>query len=217
MQYYSQVQFNDRWVLLTDGGYRWRDNFGESSQYIFRTGIGYKIKPSIRVASGFAHLGFFLSEKIVRIENRPYQEIQLRNKIGKMELNQRFRLEERFFHLKQSIQIEDPNTFNFRYRYSILFNFRLFHLSKSNPEQYVSVKVGDEIFLNSGENIVYNRFDQNRMIVSPTININENLAVSLTWNYQYASTPVKDFFISSNVYWLQINHKIDLKKKRKTH
>ncbi|MBN3584751.1 DUF2490 domain-containing protein [Algoriphagus aestuarii] len=214
LQYYNQIQFNDRWTLLTDGGYRWRENFDESSLFIVRMGVGYSLRPSLRVGAGMAYLGFYASEKVAKIENRPFQEIQLKNKIGKIELTQRFRLEERFFHLVQPSTLEKPNTFNFRYRYSVMFSGVLFYLS--NSKQFVSLKIGDEVFFNSGKTIIYNRFDQNRFVVSPTINLEENLAISLTWNKQFANTPIKDQFISSDVFWLQINQKIVLKKKVRT-
>jgi len=94
-QYYNQTNINAKWSWLSDVGFRWRDGFQENSQYIVRTSIGYIINPSVRISSGFAHLGFFSSNKIQRFELRPYQEINVKNTFNKISISHRYRIEQR--------------------------------------------------------------------------------------------------------------------------
>ncbi|MBL7472043.1 DUF2490 domain-containing protein [Robertkochia sediminum] len=210
-QYYNQTKLNDKWTLLFDAGSRWREGFEESSQYIARAAIGYALRPDIRISSGLAHSGYYIADKIKKVEFRPYQEIAVRNTFHKIGLVHRYRIEERFFNAVANSEIEIPNRFNFRFRYSLMLSIPLFHLSKENTDKVFLLNIGDEIFVNAGKDVV-NVFGQNRFVVSPSLGFNEILTFSLAWNSQFTSTPVEDVFSYSDVFWLQIKHRLDLSK-----
>ncbi len=213
LQYYNQIKLNDKWTWFSDGGYRWKDGFKTSSQYIARTAAGYALNPDIQVTLGFAHLGFYSSGNVDKIEFRPYQELVVKNKFNKIGLNHRYRIEERFLNPVANGGIQASNTFNFRFRYAVMMSVPLFRLSKKNPDRIILLAIGNEIFINAGKDINHNIFDQNRLILSPGIQLNELLTISLTWNSLYASTATQTNYMYSNVIWLQITHKIRLKKK----
>lgn len=212
IQYYNQVQLDEKWVWLTDGGFRWKNGFDKNSQYIIRTAIGYNLHPSIRVSTGFAHLGYFLSNKVVSHEYRPYQELQFKQAFNKISLTHRYRVEERYFHLKLVNDKQSANSFNFRFRYSVMLNIPLWQLAKDQPDKLVLLSLGDEIFLNAGKQIVNNIFDQNRLIISPTVQFNKNLSMALTWNTIFAKGIGEGNYRKVNVAWLQIKHKLDFRK-----
>jgi hypothetical protein len=214
-QYYNQTKLNDKWTLLFDAGYRWKDGFQESSQYIVRAGVGYNINANIRISSGLAHLGFYSSDKLNKVEFRPYQEVLVHNKFNKIGLVHRYRIEERFFNPVTNGEIQTPNTFNFRFRYSLMVSIPLFKLSKVKKDKVFLINIGDEIFLHAGKSVVNNVFDQNRFIVSPTFKLDESSTLSLTWNSQFASTASQAVFNNTNVFWLQIKHELDFSKKQK--
>jgi len=214
-QYYNQTKLNDHWTLLFDGGYRWNDGFQESSQYIVRAAIGYNLNSDIQISSGIAHLGFYSSDKLDKVELRPFQEIIVKNKFNKIGLNHRYRIEERFFYPVTNGEIQTPGTFNFRFRYAFMFSIPLFKLSKTKTDKAFLLNIGDEIFINAGKEVVNGIFDQNRIIVSPTFKLNESLSLSLTWNGQFASTQSQDIFNYTNVYWFQIKHNLKIEKKQK--
>ncbi|MBT8302311.1 MAG: DUF2490 domain-containing protein [Maribacter sp.] len=215
LQYYNQTKLNDNWALLFDVGYRWKDGFQESTQYIVRAGIGYNINSDIRVSSGLAHLGFYSSNELKIVEFRPYQEILVKNQLSKISLNHRFRIEERFFNPVINGEIQTPNTFNFRFRYALMLSIPLFRLSKEKTDKVFLINIGDEIFINAGKSVVNNIFDQNRFIVSPSFRLNESLTLSLTWSSLFASTSSQASYNYTNVFWLQIKHELDIRKKQK--
>ncbi len=214
LQYYSQIQLSDRWTWLSDAGFRWKGGFEENSQYVIRTGIGYAINPTIRISTGFAHLGFYSSDKVDRVEFRPYQELLVENKFNKVGLNHRYRIEERFFNPVINGQIQPSSSFNFRFRYSVIVSIPLFRLSKGESAKVFLLNIGDEIFINAGKEIVDRVFDQNRLIISPAFKLSEHLTLSLTWNSQFESTSTQAHFVYTNVFWLQVNQKIILKKEK---
>ncbi|UII33697.1 DUF2490 domain-containing protein [Fulvivirga ulvae] len=214
LQYYNQIKLAGKWVLLTDVGYRWKNGFEESTQYIARTGVGYSISDHVRVSTGLAHLGFYSLGKINKVEFRPYQELIIKNKLNKVGLSHRYRIEERFFYQVADGEIQTPNSFNFRLRYSCMASIPLFQLSSKRPERTFILNIGDEIFINAGRNVVHNVFDQNRFIVSPTAQMNKDVSISLTWNGQFAATAKPQNYNYTNVFWLQVKQQLDLTGKR---
>ena len=212
LQYYGQAKLSEKWTWQFDGGFRWRDVVAESSGHIVRTALGYNAGSKVRLAAGIAHLGFYTQEKLLRVEFRPHQEVQLAHDLGKLGLSHRFRLEERIFFPVEQGRIQRTNHFNFRFRYAAMLGIPLFKLSRDHPESAFILYVGDEIFLNFGPEISHNYFDQNRLILSPTFQFNDALSISLTWNNQFASTPLPSVYAHSQVFWIQVRHQMDFSK-----
>jgi len=212
IQSYHEAKLTTRWTALLDGGFRWREGFAEPSAYIIRGGIAYSILPNLRAASGFAHLGFFANEKVIRQEFRPHQEIQYRYSIGKVNFSQRIRIEERFFKAKAVITPFSELDFNFRFRYQFMVAIPLFRLAERNPDRKLILNLGDELFLNAGKQVANQVFDLNRLLISPSIQWSKSLSIALTYNSQYASTSIPDRYIHSNVAWLQLRHNLDFRK-----
>src|SRR3954452_23690960 len=91
IQYYTQVKLAGKWIFLADAGYRVANNFQVSSQYIIRAGLNYALNPNIQVGAGFAHLGFYTSGEISKVEFRPYEELSIKSKLNNIDINNRVR------------------------------------------------------------------------------------------------------------------------------
>jgi hypothetical protein len=210
IQYYNQTKLAEHWVFLGDVGFRWREKLSSPSQYIARLGVGYNIYENIRVSAGIAHLGYFLSDNLNRIEFRPYQEFLNNQSFGKIDLTHRFRIEERYFRKVMDGKIGSNDNFNFRFRYSVSLSIPLFKLSNSHQDKDVSMSIGDEIFLNAGKEVVYNIFDQNRILLGLLIQLKRNLRVEFTYNSQFAAVNSPAKYNYTDIIWLKINHELDL-------
>ncbi|MDF2157794.1 DUF2490 domain-containing protein [Algoriphagus sp. CAU 1675] len=211
MQYYHESKLSDSWSFLIDGGFRWKNAINDPSQYIIRTGAGYYLSPMIRVSAGFAHLGFYSGNKKNKIEYRPYQEILIKNKWQRLGISQRIRAEERFFKEVLDGEVQDPTAFNYRFRYALMARIPLFQLSPTHPDRKLVLAFGDEIFLNAGQEVTHNVFDQNRFILSPGLQYSKNLTFSFTWNRQFGSTSLPSEYKLSDVFWLQVKHQLDFR------
>lgn len=214
IQSYHEAKLNTKWTLLLDAGYRWREGFTESSAYIIRGGFGYSILPNLRVTTGMAHLGFYSNEKIIRQEFRPYQDLQHKSILGKISLNQRLRLEERFFKDRLIPSPWSDLDFNFRFRYQFIIGIPVAKLTAKFPNRKLILNLGNEIFINAGREVSTQVFDQNRFLISPTLQWSKALSISMTWNSQYASTIKPNTFLQSKVGWLQIRYNIDFTPKK---
>ncbi len=207
MQSYQEAKINEKWTALLDGGIRWNDTFSMSA-YIVRGGVGFQLSPKTRVAGGFAHMGSRENKRTNRYEYRPYQELSHQGTWGKARINHRLRVEERIFENR----LDGLNNTVFRFRYAILFGFPLANLSSKNPDRKLILNIGDEIFLNAGPEHAHQTFDQNRLVISPTLQWNKDLSIALVYNSQLASTDYPDRFLLSHVAWLQTRYNLDLSR-----
>ncbi|MFW5644793.1 MAG: DUF2490 domain-containing protein [Bacteroidota bacterium] len=214
LQYYNKTTLSESWMWKTDAGYRWTDFFEESKQFITRTSIGYALNPLIRISAGFAYLGYYTSGNMNRVEYRPYQEMTLMNDFQYFDISHRYRLEERFSRLTGNKGDENSGNFNFRFRYAFMLKIPVLKLSATNPQRKLVLNIGDEIFLNAGNEIVSNLFNQNRFIISPGIQFNKNLSLHLTWNSLFASKAESAKYNHFDVFWVQVKHGSNISIKR---
>lgn len=208
VQYYGQGTLNDRWAITLDGGFRWKNDLGDKSQYIVRTGVTHSFNSGLKVAAGFAHLGFYGGDEVNLREHRPYQELGYSHFIQSFQINHRIRLEERFFDpVGFSWRDQQPNRFTLRWRYGLSANVALFSI---NDSMRASLTIGNEIFLNLASEKGLDFFDQNRLTLSPTLHINDQLSFAFTWNRQASYPKIADKHQYNSVLWLQVKHNLML-------
>ena len=118
MHYYNQTKLSDKWSMLIDGGFRWKQGLLKRSQYLIRAAGGYNLIPGIRVAVGLAHLGTYTDLDVTIVEFRPYQELRVKLTLGVLGLNQRLRIEQRFIEATSNND-QQIDRFNWRFRYFI--------------------------------------------------------------------------------------------------
>lgn len=210
-QYYNQVHFSEKFSLLSDIGFRMKEQFSHAAQHVIRTGVGYQLNKECRLVVGIGHFGSYSSERINKIEFRPYQELTLKQKLEKVGLTHRFRVEERYFKTIENGNIIAGTTFNFRFRYRFAIGIPI--VSFSNIK--ISFQVADEILINAGRSIVYNMFDQNRILLGPEVQFNHQFSISLNYNYQYAALNKPAYYKSDHILWLGLMHKLTLKEAKK--
>ncbi|MEO8415922.1 MAG: DUF2490 domain-containing protein [Ginsengibacter sp.] len=215
IQYYNQSKIEDKWTWSADAGYRFNTLFSNRAQYIVRTGFGYQFNRTMKVSAGFAHLGFYTSDKLSKVEYRPYQEFAITNAYKHLGIFHRFRVEERFFKNVINGDIQHGHSFNFRFRYQCMLNITILKLSITNPDKFLAINLGDEIFINAGKKVVYNVFDQNRWLAGSFVSFSKSLSIGLTYNSQFAALNAPDSYNHTDVMWLIIRQNFDLSKHKK--
>jgi hypothetical protein len=207
IQYYNQLKLNKKLSLMTDGGFRWKD--GDRLLYIARTGIGYQINSTFRVAAGIATTGQYGTDGLNKVELRPYQELSSSVMLNKVTLLQRLRIEERYFRNVDKT-IYNVDNFNFRFRYQILAIIPLIQLSAEKLYKQLSLNVSDEIFVNAGKEVVYNLLDKNRFVIGPAVQASKSLNVGLSYNFQFSQLNSAASYAHDNILWLTIRHQMNL-------
>jgi hypothetical protein len=165
------VSFSSRWQMHNDASYRTLGWGPASSQYLYRPGIRFFIKPTFSITAGTA---FFFTRTTFNKENdefgyefRTWQEL-LKKFEGKheTEFQLRFRSEQRFFRPTE-VNPESRTAHRFRLRGSV---------SKKFNEKW-SLQLSEEYFRqdNNGEF----EFDQNRIIVTGIHHLNQDSQLQL--------------------------------------
>ena len=172
--YFGTYRLTENWSVWTELQLRRADFVNEWQQVLPRVGLNYHFRNNIIFTAGYAYLWTYpygeqpipLNEP--RYEHRPWQQVLLLHESGKVTFQHRFRLEQRFL---QNWSAPDPVThlrsiepgFELQNRMRYRFLLALPLTVDSNGNQKLFATVYDEIFVNFGDNIGFNLFDQNRI------------------------------------------------------
>ncbi len=151
------------WGLHFDTQWRRSDLGIDWQQYQFRPGLNYAVSPSVLLTVGYAFTksypyGDYPSRDSIP-EHRIYQQGLIKQKWGRVPLQHRIRLEQRF------VQYADPQprtwTYQNRFRYQLKADIPLSKNEIGNAVWYVPVY--NEILIGIPPNYGARPFDQNRL------------------------------------------------------
>lgn len=187
-QYYNTIKLSDKSEINSDIAYRFTGKINNYKFFLIRTSYAYQVN-RIKLSLGGAYTNSFSNKELTNKEIRIYQEILHDNHF----LVNRIRIEEQFF---------NPSTDNYiiRLRYRFLFNFNL-------KNKKLFLKIGNEFFISSKNNINSFYFSQNRILIGLNYKINPTNSISLTYNLQSDND-----LNYKNILWLGYKTTLNLKK-----
>lgn len=152
---------------------RLNDNLNGINQYLFRTALGYKLRPNIEIFGGYAWINNYVPNYIQ--ENRIYQQLGVSHVIRKrIQVLHRIRNEQRFFEHKDGVSN--------RLRYQL----RLAHPIGKTKNYVVG---SNELFVNlntlrGGPNA---GIDQNRLFLGIGRQFSEHVRAEIGYQFQYVN------------------------------
>ena len=161
--YFGTNKFSEHWSWHTEAQFRYYKVNGTFNQMLLRTGANYHLSDRAMVTLGYAYIDTdtafeeFPGEKKSN-EHRIFQQFILKNKVGKMAFEHRYRLEQRF------LQQYDQSDTQHRARYRLQLTYPLAGRWFLN--------IYDEIFINLQEPI----FGQNRLYGALGCKVSEHLS-----------------------------------------
>jgi hypothetical protein len=177
-----------QWTLITiekDLSKRWRgyfelqprfgQNISRAERLIVRGAVGYRINPKLSVWQGYGWTPTLEPE--FNNEHRPYQQLLFEDTLGKTRLVSRTRLEERV--------IEGVDGTGLRLRSMV----RLSH--PVSADRRWAVVGSDEVFwnLNSPDRGAVSGFDQNRLFLGVSRQVNSELRVETGYLMNHVNVP----------------------------
>ncbi|ETN96005.1 hypothetical protein P278_17270 [Zhouia amylolytica AD3] len=164
--YFGTYKLSEKFSLHTEAQFRYYEVADNFNQMLLRTGINYHVNDRFMVTAGY---GFIETDALYQefgnepnaSENRIYQQLEIKDNWGKLKLNHRYRLEQRFVH------VGGESDFLNRVRYRLQLTYPL--------TETFFVNVYDEIFLNLQNTV----FGQNRLYGAFGAVINNNVSVQL--------------------------------------
>lgn len=159
--YFGNHQISDRWGLHAEAQFRLYDGVSDWQQLLLRTGVNYYAS-QVRYTLGYAFVRTYpYGEYPVTMafpEHRLWEQVLLNQTVGKVKLNHRYRLEQRWIGNSTTGEFEDVRYEN-RFRYMLRASIPLSG-NKETGKFYLGLY--DEVFVNAGKEVGYNFFDQNR-------------------------------------------------------
>jgi hypothetical protein len=156
--YFGNFRFAESpWAIHGEAQYRNNNLIGDLEQMLLRTGLQYNLKSGhASFLTGYASITTDIPGKASQSfhENRIYQEVILRQKLGRIGILHRYRFEQRW--------IEELNI-RTRFRYALFINLP-FNDKDLTEKGSIYGQIYDELFIN-GERPTENSqlFDRNRL------------------------------------------------------
>lgn len=170
LMYFGNNKLSEKWNLHTEAQYRLYGGIENFNQLLLRTGLTFVISPSADVTFGYANItseSFYKGEEAInKNEHRIWQQLILKNNVGRVMFNHRYRIEQRW---ETSEQAGDRYLNRLRYRLHVTFPL--------NPEGLIPgstyISFYDEIFIHVNDT----PFDQNRLYGGFGYRVNEELTI----------------------------------------
>ncbi len=194
--YFGTNKISEKLSIHSEAQFRFYETTQNFNQLLLRTGLNYHINPDAIVTLGYGYIstdGTFeeFPEEINSKENRIFQQLILKNKVGEFRFEHRYRLEQRFIDFGETTDTQH------RARYRLQVTLPL--------TDTFFVNVYDEVFLNLQDEV----FGQNRLYMALGVHITNNSSLQLGY--------LKNHFNSANFDRIQVGifFNPDLSKKSK--
>ncbi len=181
--YFGTNKIADKLSVHTEAQFRFYETTGNFNQLLLRTGLNYHISPDAIATLGYGYIntdGTFeeFPDEINSKENRIFQQLILKNKVGEFLFEHRYRLEQRFINFGEETDTQH------RARYRLQLTLPL--------TDVFFVNLYDEVFLNLQDQV----FGQNRLYAALGLHITENSSVQIGY--------LKNHFSSANFDRIQL-------------
>lgn len=214
---FTTLEFNERWYFQNEIQERHFINPTAQHQFILRSHT-HRLLGKTGWEASIGGCVFFQKPndpnaaiKLTVPEVRPHLEFAYKQKLDKISFDHRFRVEARFFHNVNESRTELEDGFehsNYRFRYKLQATIPLF---KMDENRVLKFKVYDELFINAGNKILTNVFDQNRVYAGLNYDILKNLSFEVGYLNWFQQKTDGDFF-DRDILRFTVFHKLNLKK-----
>ena len=182
LMYFGNHKFSSQMGLHAEAQWRRSEFFSENQQLLLRAGLEFYAKSDFRFTIGYAFVetypyGEFAVQQAFP-EHRIWQQLLVPQALGNVRLTHRYRLEQRMIGNASTGQFENGRYEN-RTRYMAKATLNI-----ADGKHPVFVALYDEIFINFGQDVGYNIFDQNRLYGAVGFSISTNLKIELGYLYQ---------------------------------
>lgn len=181
LAYTGILKIHPKFALHTE--YQWRrvDGLKNPQQSLLRTGVNYALRKDVSLNAGYAFAetspyGDYPNANAFS-EHRIFEQIVLKNPIGKADVSHRFSLEQRFLEkfITQNGVTKTDWVFLNRMRYRLRTEIPIYKNGADNNS--VSIILLDEVFVGFGKNVGVNVFDQNRLAALVGYKVNKNVKI----------------------------------------
>lgn len=168
LMYFGDHKISPKWGVHLEAQLRRADVMSNPQQILLRPAINYHLSAQTFFSIGYAFVETYpygdFPVKAKFPENRLWQQMQIKNQVGKFEMTTRFRLEQRWLKLPvQQGNVFLPGDAIYQNRFRLLTRFSMPLKGKIIKDKSWYLSTYDEVLISFGEHVGYNIFDQNRL------------------------------------------------------
>ena len=206
-RYQLKLKLDDHWSASQELEERtywfpWRQH-----QMVSRSMAQYQLGKGWNIGGGLTYFRQALPQDAhkevtyTQPELRPQLEVDY-----KQQISEKFNIQHRYWSEMRNFKAEneDFKYSNVRMRYKLEFQYQ--------PNKKTTLRAYEEIFINFGKNIVYNKFDQNRVGASVQYMPWNNFGFELGYINWFQQRPSGVDFYDRNIVRFTIHQTIDLRK-----
>jgi hypothetical protein len=211
IRYYNQTQLSASYTLHIELDERRLIDPALQFQFFAHAHLHKRFSKWIDVAAGFTYATTNSSKNpnLAVPELRPFQEINFSQPISKkIQLQFRYRFEQRFIHNNNKLELQDGYNFFFRHRFRLQGSMTV---KKFESGKTIITKLSEEIMLDQGSGAI-NSFDQNRVYLAAEFQFNKKWSVELGYLNLYQSASGGDYFARDIMRWT-VFHRLSLLQK----
>lgn len=179
--YFGNKEINSKLNWHHEVQYRNYNAIGDLEQLLLRTGIGYNLTENnnnLLLGYGFIRSENYINDDKIDVnEHRIYQQFITKQEIGRVKVQHRYRLEQRWV---------DDQDFKMRFRYFLALNVPLNKKEMAAKTLYLSAY--NELFINNKDNF----FDRNRLYGGLGYKMNSNVRFELGYMNQFFGSANRD-------------------------
>ena len=173
----STQRYTNKWGIVADLHYRANQIFANPNFFFARAGVNYWLTDNITFTLGYAHMWLAPTTAgwhTYSNENRIYEQAQIISKLGSVTMLNRIRNEQRWQEKIVADTSTHTNKFTDRIRYLASFTIPVV-----KKPYWPALVISDELSVQTGKEVVYNVFDQNRFFVGIKQTISKRLSFDL--------------------------------------
>jgi hypothetical protein len=226
VSHWGDHRFHERWSFHTEGHWR-RAELGASwQQLLLRPAVNFHLNDQVMFTQGYSYYSNYpygaYPIRFKNWEHHLYQQVQLNQALGRVALQHRFRMEERFI-ARLIASEEDPAEGVFdKYGYQSRFRYRVWlsvplGKSKTIGPGVFSANFYDEVFLNFGDSQRLDYIHQNRISALLGYQVSKPFSVLAGFLYQTIQRPGAaqgaDLMELNSTIHVALVYNMDLRKK----
>lgn len=165
--FFGSFKFSEKLGLHSEAQWRRSNYILDNQQILLRTGLNFHFNKQVFATAGYCFVQTYpygeFPAKMMFPEHRIWEQIQFTNRFGKLEMVNRFRMEQRYVYapvLKDGIYVIGNDVYTNRFR--LLTRFSVPFKGQIIEDNTFYITAYEEFFINFGRNVAYNIYDQNR-------------------------------------------------------
>jgi hypothetical protein len=190
IMYFGNHRISEQWGIHSEYQWRRHDLFNIWQQSLMRLGVDY-YGENAQYTVGYGWIkSFEYGDQPIQHdynEHRIWEQLILKNKVGRVEFNHRYRLEQRFLEQWKKNDTGDFYADGYVLRNRIRYRFLItIPLSRTEmKDQTLFLSIYDEPFLQFGKGIAKNILDQNRLYFALGWRFTKDFNIQLGYLNQY--------------------------------